>query len=110
MEGQGVEEGEVNKPAEFTLQLADSHGQPVEGPGVVEVGVRSLVDGSVFQATVLPAPNRRHCVWYTPRSRGRHSITVQLNGREMAGSPFPVFVRFPPTQLKKPVRHMDGMK
>ena len=110
VEGKGVEDTEVNKPAEFSLQLADSRGRAVEGPCVVEVEVRSLVDGSVSRATVTPVGNGTHKATYTPRNRGRHSISVQLNGREVAGSPFAMFACLPPTQLKKAVKRFVGIR
>ena len=110
VEGEGVEEAEVNKPAEFSLQRADSRGRAVEGPCVVEVEVRSLVDGSVSPATVTPSGNGIRKATYTPRIRGRHSISVQLNGRELAGSPFTMFAHLPPTQLKRPVKHFGGVR
>ena len=100
-----VEDAEVNKPAEFSLQLADSLDRVMEAPCVVEVEVKSLVDGSVSLATVDSASNGICQVTYTPVIRGRHSISVQLNGREVVGSPFAMFARLPPTQLKNPVKH-----
>ena len=108
VEGEGVEEAEVNKPAEFSLQLADSHGHAVEGPCVVEV--RSLVDGSVSRATVTPAGNATRKATYTPHNRGRHSISIQLNGKKVAGSPFNVFALLPPTQLKQPVKPFGSVR
>ena len=110
VEGEGVEEAEVNKPAEFSLQLADSRGRAVEGPCVVEVRVRSLVDGSVSRATVTSAGNGTRAATYIPHNRGRHSISVQLNGREWAGSPFTMFARLPPTELKKSVKRFHGVR
>ena len=110
VEGEGVEEAEVNKPAEFSLQLADSHGLAVEVPCVVEVEVRSLVDGSVSRATVTPAGNGTRKATYTPRNRGRHSISVQLNGRELAGSPYTMFAQLPPTQLKQHLKRFGGVR
>ena len=110
VDGKGVEEAEVNKPAEFFLQLADRCGHAVEGPCAVEVMVRSLVDGSVSCAIITPAGNGKHKATYTPRNRGQHSISVQLNEREMVGSPFIVFACLPPTQLKKPVKCFGGIR
>ena len=110
VEGEGVEEAEVNKPAEFTLQLADSHGHAVESPCVVEVEVKSLVDGSLSRATVTPTGNGTHKATYTPHNRGRHSILVQLNGGEVAGSPFTMFTRLPPTKLKNPLKYFGGIR
>ena len=110
VEGMGVEEAEVNKVAVFSLQQADSRGRAVEVPCVVEVGVRSLVDGSVSRVTVTPAGNGTRKATYTPRNRGRHSVSVQLNGRELEGSPFTMFARLPPTQLKQPVKRFGGAR
>ena len=110
VEGEGVEEAEVNKPAEFSLQLADSHGHAVEVPCVVEVEVRSLVEGSVSPATVTPAGNGTRKATYTPLNRGRHSISVQLNGRELVGSPYTMFARLPPTQLKQNLKRFGGVR
>ena len=104
VEGKGAEEAEVNKPAEFSLHLADSHSCAVEGPCAVKVRVKSLVDGSVSQTTVTPVGNGKRKATYTPCNRGRHSISVHLNGREVVGSPFTMFARLPPTQLKKLVK------
>ena len=109
VDGEGVA-ATVNRPVEFTLQLADSRGLAVEGPCVVDVGVRSLVDGSVSRATITSAGNGTRKATYTPRSRGRHSISVQLNGREVAGSPFIIFAHLPPTHLKKAVKRFVGIR
>ena len=110
VESKEVEEAEVNMSTKFSVQLADSHGRAVEVPCVVGVEVRSLVDGSVSRATVTPAGNGTREVTYTPLNRGRHSISVQLNGREVAGSPFTMFARLPPTELKKSVKRFGSVR
>ena len=104
-----VEVAEVNKPATFSLQLAHGHDRAMERSCVVEVGVRSLVDGSVSQAIVTSVGNGMHKAIYTPRNRGRHSISVQLNGIEVVSSPFTMFACLPPTQLEKPVKRFDSL-
>ncbi len=43
-------------------------------------------------------------IQYTPTVRGRHELTVSIDGQQVAGSPFPVFVSISPTQLGKPVK------
>ena len=42
-----------------------------------------------------------------PTSHGCHELTVSVNGQEVAGSPFPVLVSFPPSRLRKPVKVLD---
>ena len=101
---------EVNKPAELTLHLVDSTGHSYIGLPSIVAEVKSLVDGSVIAATISPIGGGTYRAVFTPHVRGRHSVTVRVNGREICGSPFSVFVRVPPAQLKEPVRRIDGVK
>ena len=48
-------------------------------------------------------------VQFTPILRGRHKLTVSVDGRQIAGGPFPVFVSVPPSQLDQPVKVWDGI-
>ena len=102
---------EVNKPAKLTLHLMDSTGRSYIGlPSTIIAEVKSLVDGSVIAATISPVGGGTYRAMFTPHIRGRHSVTVRVNGREICGSPFSVFVRLSPSQLKEPVRRIDGVK
>ena len=51
----------------------------------------------------------RYEVSYTPVSRGQHKLHVQLNDREINGSPFTVTVYPDPRQLGLPVRTVTGL-
>ena len=53
-----------------------------------------------------PFPNE---VSYTPVSRGQHKLHVQVNNREINGSPFNVTVYPDPRQLGLPVRTVTGL-
>ena len=102
---------EVNKPAELTLHLVDSTGSPYIGLPSIVAEVKSLVDGSVIAATISPIGGGTYRAVFTPHVRGRHFVTVSVNGREICGSPFSVFVRVPPAQLEElPVRYIDRME
>ena len=48
-------------------------------------------------------------VTYTPVSRGRHKLHVQVNDEEINGSPFTVTVYPDPKQLHHPVRTVAGL-
>ena len=100
----------MNKPAELTLHLVDSTGRPCSSLLSIVAEVKSLVDGSVIPATISPIGGGTYRAVFTPHIRGRHFVTVRVNGREICGSPFSVFVRVPPAQLKEPVRCIDGVK
>ena len=51
----------------------------------------------------------RYEVSYTPVSRGQHKLRVQVNDREIRGSPFTITVYPDPTQLGHPVRTVTGL-
>ena len=77
-----------------TAQSADIHAQ-----------LQSLADpASSVQADVVGKGAGVYHITYTPRVRGRHDLTVKVNGQHIAGSPFRVFVKIHPTQLGPPVR------
>ena len=48
-------------------------------------------------------------VQYTATQRGRHQLSVAVNGVEIHGSLFAVFVKIPPTQLGTPVQVIEGL-
>ena len=51
----------------------------------------------------------RYEVTYTPVSRGRHKLHIQVNDKEINGSPFTVTVYPDPKQLGNPVRTVTGL-
>ena len=51
----------------------------------------------------------RYEVTYTPVSRGRHKLHVQVNDKEINGSPFTVTVYPDPKRLGNPVRTVTGL-
>ena len=51
----------------------------------------------------------RYEVTYTPVSRGRHKLHVQVHDKEINGSPFTVTVYPDPKQLGHPVRTVTGL-
>ena len=68
----------------------------------VQAQLKSLVDSScVVLASVAPTNAETYTITFTPRVRGRHDLTVTVNGKEIAGSPFRMFVKIDPTQLEK---------
>ena len=60
-------------------------------------------------AVVTVATPSRYEVTYTPVSRGRHKLHVQVNDKEINGSPFTVTVYPDPKQLRHPVRTVTGL-
>ena len=94
---------ELDKPSTVTLKIPD-HKNPA-----IQATLKSLVDvTSSVQAKVNQNAAGIYTITFTPRVRGRHDLTVTVNGKEIAGSPFRVFVKIHPTQLGQPVRTITG--
>ena len=66
--------------------------------------LRSLYNNVITECKVGQTGAGQYSIQCTPTVRGRHELTVSVDGQQVAGSPFPVFVSIPPTQLGKPVK------
>ena len=108
VDGPGLKSATTKQVAKFTVHTLDTHGKPPPAQQHVSAELKSLVDGSVLQTTVVSQTPSTYELSYTPTTRGRHQLTVRVNNTEIGT--FQVFVHHPPTQLGTPVRVIDGMK
>ena len=104
----GVKSAIIEQVSKFTVHIHDTHGQPPPVQQNVSAELKSLVDGSVLQATVVSQTPSTYELSYTPTTRGHHLLTVRVNSTEIGT--FQVFVKHPPTQLGTPVRVIEGVK
>ena len=102
--GEGVKSAEMNKTSDFRVV---TNGKPTV---VIECHLKSLASTSTSKCIVDLIEDREYRIQYTPTVRGRHEVIVTVNGQEVAGSPFPVFVSIHPTQLGKPVQVITGVE
>ena len=94
---------QLGKPSTAVLKIPD-HQNPT-----IRAELQSLADpASSVQTDVVVQGAGVYHITYTPRIRGRHDLTVKVNGQDIAGSPFRVFVKIHPTQLGPPVRTITG--
>ena len=108
VDGPGLKFATIKQVSKFTVRTHDTHGQPPPVQHHVSAELKSLVNGSVLQATVVSQTPSRYELSYTPITRGHHQLTVQVNSTEIGK--FQVFVHHPPTQLGTPVRTIEEMK
>ena len=99
-----MKDAEVGKPA--VIQVSCKSVNPV----LIESEIISAADGTVVKATAQQKQNDVYQIEYVPKVRGRHKLEITANGLPVPGSPFPVFVKIPPTQLGKPVKIIGGVK
>ena len=107
----GAENAEVGKSSEVDITVLTNlaNGKPTKQKCVVECHLKSLVDGSSGKCKVDRVKGHEYRIQYTPTVRGRHELSVTVNGVEVADSPFPVFASIHPNQLGKPVRVISGI-
>ena len=104
-----VRVAEVDTVSKVTVHTCLSNGQPTSKVVEVSAELKSLVDGTTTRVVGVPAQPCTYNIEYTPKIRGRHHLVITVNDRPIAGSPFPVFVKIPPTKLNKPVRVITGV-
>ena len=92
----------IKQAFNFTVHTYDTHGQPTSGAQHVSAKLKSLVDGSVLQATVVSQTPSTYMLSITPTIRGHHQLTVRVNNTKIGT--FQVSVLHPLTQLGAPVR------
>jgi DNA-binding beta-propeller fold protein YncE len=95
----------VGKPTQFNAKVPESMGTDLL------VQLKSLADTNcIVQASVATSDIAdTYIITYTPKIRGRHDMTIKLNGKDVIGSPFRVFVTIHPTRLGRLVYTIDGL-
>ena len=108
--GEGVKTAEINKTSDIIANLKLANGKQTKQTCAVDCHLKSIANDSIIKCKVDLIRGSEYHIQYTPTVRGRHQLAVIVNGQEVAGSPFPVFVSIPPTQLGKPVNVITGVK
>lgn len=108
-EGLGVELAVTNQSASFNVHVRCSKGQVCREPQSITVELKSKVDGSVVRGESEMQTPELYKITYTPKVRGRHELTVCIHDCPIEGSPFQVFVDYPPQLIREPVRKISGL-
>ena len=90
--GEQVESAQKNNPAKFMVQLADAESDPCVTVQEVTAELKSLMDGSITNADVVSQTPATYEVPYQPKKSGEHKLIVKVNGMQIHGSPFTLFV------------------
>ena len=113
--GPGLQSATVNHPTHVIVELTESSSQPCSLKQNVTAQLELVTEATPTSpsrkttlAVVMTSPSRYE-VSYTAVSRGQHKLHVQVNDREINGSPFIVTVYPDPTQLGHPVRVVTGV-
>ena len=75
----------------------------------IDCHLKSLLNASPITTNIKDIRADQYQVQFTPTLRGRHELTVSVDGKQVAGDPFPVFVSVPSTQLGQSVKIWGGI-
>ena len=103
VKGEGTKMAEVHQISVAVLTVKLTNNIKTARSAIVEGQLKSLYNGAVVRCDVNQLGRGEYHIQYTPIIRGRHELIVSVDGQQVSGSPFPVFVSIPPTQLGKPV-------
>ena len=109
MRGEEIKSGEVSRECELFLTPKLTNGKRTKRECAVDCHLKSLVNGTIIKCNIDERKDNEYRISYTPTTRGHHELTVTVNGQEVAGSPFPVFVSIHPSKLGKPVKVISGL-
>ena len=100
---------EVNKLCGATLAVRLTNNQLTNRNCEITSQIKSLYNGGITDCKVSSTGSGKYSMKYTPTIRGRHELTVSVDGQQVAGNPFPAFVSIPPIQLGKPVKVWNNL-
>ena len=99
--GSGLKDAETGCSATFDIQLVNRHFIGCRGD--IDVKLTTVRDGTITRPDITPLSPSHYTVSYAPIKRGRHVLSVKVNGYHIRDSPFTVFVRTPLSQMTDPV-------
>ena len=122
--GPGLHSATANHSTHVLVELSDSSGRPCSLQQNVTAQLELISEATPTSTkssrwpwskkpekhvTVVATSPSQYKVSYTAVSRGQHKLHVQVNNREINGSPFTMTVYPDPTQLGRPVRVVTGL-
>ena len=100
---------EINKLSEVILFTTELCSKPAKHGLKIDCHLKSLRNGSLIKTQTKEIGANQYRINFIPTLRGRYELTVSVDRKQVAGSPFPVFVSIPPTQLGQPVKVWVGL-
>ena len=108
VDGDGLTAAEVGTTANLKLCVNTCTSQPCGQEAQILATITHSQSTREIRGAVKKE-NHRYKISYCPRERGRHELTVTINGRAVRGSPFSVVVMPSPRQLGKPTKVIGGL-
>ena len=109
VEKEGLHSAETEKAVTVSIKTHYPNGQPCREEQELEVELRSLAKGSIVPTKINKTKGTCE-ILFRPGTRGRHELSVKVQGNHISDSPFKFFVEHHPTKLKEPVDCITGLQ
>ena len=110
VEKEGLCSAETDKPVTVNVHTLYPDEQPCREEQDVQVELRSLADNSLVPTEINSKGKGTYEILFCPGIRGRHELSVKIQGIPISDSPFKFFVEHHPTKLIKPVDCIEGLE
>ena len=99
VEGSGLKSAETEKHAYLTVNVVDKNHKPCSCVQNVSVKLKCVENDFISSAEIVERNTSKYDATYCPQFRGKHELSVQVNGHSIPGSPYLVNVTKPPLRL-----------
>ena len=100
----------VGKKSTITLNLQTRDGSPFSVPlSLISCELSSPDDSQLMSCNINETQSGNYDMSFTPRTRGKHQLTIRLGGVNIPGSPFTLRITTSPEMRGKPVNIISGL-
>ena len=100
----------VDKKSTITLNLQTQDGSPLSvPPSLISCELSSADDSQLISCDINETKSGNYDISFTPRTRGKHQLTIRLGGVNIPGSPFTLYIIPSPEMRGKPVNIVSGL-
>ena len=100
---------EVCKLSEVTMYITKLCNKLVKHGVKIDCHLKYPSNGLLIKSKTKNIGANQYRIHFTPTLRGQYELMVSVDGKQVAGSPFPVFVFIPPARLGQLVKVWDGL-
>ena len=98
------------KKSTITLDLQTQDGSPLSVPlSLISCELSSADDSQLISCDINETQSGNYDIRFTPRTRGKHQLTIRLGGVNIPGSPFTLHIIPSPEMRGKPVNIISGL-
>ena len=100
----------IGKKSTITLNLQTQDGSPFSVPlSLISCELSTADDSQLISCDINETKSGNYDISFTPRTRGKHQLTIRLGGVNIPGSPFTLHIIPSPEMRGKPMNIISGL-